>query len=46
MFEALKEEMKIFLKEMEEKISKKQKDINKSLKENKEKAIKQVKETI
>ena len=46
MFEALKEEMKTFLKEMEEKTNKKLEEINKSLKENQEKAIKRVKEII
>ena len=45
MFEALKEEMKISLKEMEEK-TKKLEEISKSLKENQEKAIKQMKEII
>ena len=46
MFEALKEETKSSLKEMEEKTNKKLEEISKSLKENQEKAIKQMKETI
>ena len=46
MIEALKEEMKNSLKEMEEKTNKKLEEINKSLKENQEKAIKQMKEMI
>ena len=39
MFEPLKEEKRNGLKEMEEKTNKKLEDINKSLKENQEKAI-------
>ena len=42
MFEALKEKMKNSLKEMKEKTNKKLEEINKSLKGNQEKAIKQV----
>ena len=45
MIETLREEMKNFLKEMEGKSNKKLGEINKSLKENQEKAIKQMKET-
>ena len=48
MIEALKEEMKNSLKEMEERTNKKLQEINKSLKEikeNQEKTIKKVKET-
>ena len=44
MIEALKEEIKISLKEMEDKATTKLEEINKSFKENQEKAIKQVKE--
>ena len=43
MFEVIEEEMKNYLKEIE---GKKLKKINKSLEENREKAIKQMKETI
>ena len=46
MFEALKEEIKNSLKEMEEKTNKKLEEIKKSLKENQEKATKQMKEMI
>ena len=45
MFETLKEEMRNFLKEMEEKTNRKMEDISKSLKENQEKAFKHMKET-
>ena len=44
MFETLKEEMRNFLKEMEEKTNKKMEDISKSLKENQEKEIKHMKD--
>ena len=40
MFEALEDEIKISIKEMEEKTKKILEEINKSLKENQEKAIK------
>ena len=46
MFETHKEEMRNFLKEMEEKTNRKMEDISKSLKENQEKAFKHMKETI
>ena len=46
MFETFKEEMRNFLKEMEEKTNKELEDISKSLKENQEKAIKHMKETV
>ena len=46
MFEALKEEMKNSLKEMEEKTNRKLEGINKSHKENQDEAINQMKEMI
>ena len=46
MFEILKDEMRNFLKEIEEKTNKKLKDISKSFKENQEKEIKHIKEII
>ena len=46
MFEALKEEMKNFIKEMEEKANKDLEEINKFLKENQEKAIKNMKKKL
>ena len=46
MFEILKEEKGNFLTEMEEKTNKKLEDISKSLKENQEKSIKHMIETI
>ena len=46
MAKTLKEEMRNSLKEMEEKTNQKLEDIIKFLKENQEKAIKHVKETI
>ena len=46
MFEILKDEMRNYLKEMEEKTNKKLEDISKSLKENQEKELKHIKQTI
>ena len=46
MFETLKEEMRNSLKEMEKTTNRKLEDISKSIKENQEKAIKHMIETI